>query len=222
MLAGLLTTRGQTCEAIYHYELAAHYRPGDSAILLGLARAYADAAQLDDAERMLDDLLSAEPDSTDALVERGRLTLRRGRLADAEPFLKRAVDLAPWHRDAQRLYLIALKETGQTEPAQKCEARLAELKSEDAEGGRLKLRARDMPGDVTVRWEMWLWCARNGQLKEGISWLMKTVRIEPPHPQAQAALADYFETAGQPRRAALHRALAGEWQQKKPKDEVHR
>jgi len=34
------------------------------------------------------------------------------------------------------------------------------------------------------------------------------LRAEPKHPQAHAALADYFETSGQPRRAAQHRDMA--------------
>jgi Tfp pilus assembly protein PilF len=207
-LAGLLNRRGYTREAIYHFTWAQRSRAGDPATLLGLARAYADAAQLDEADRQLDALLAAEPDRADALVERGQLALRRERFAEAEAFLARAVRAAPWHRDGHRLRLIALKELGRSEVVLSCEARLAELEAEDGVGGRLKLRARDAPADTGVRWELWLWAQRNGEGEEGYAWLTEILRVDPKDARAQAALADYFERAGQPRRAALHREAA--------------
>jgi predicted Zn-dependent protease len=207
-LAGVLNRTGHTREAIYHYEFAQRTWPGDPAILLGLARAYADAAELNEAQRLLNELLAGHPEHVDALVERGRLALRRGRAAEAEPFLARAVRAAPWHRDGQQLRCHALKELGQSEAVTLCEARLAELNAEDGLGGRLKLRAHDHPDDAAVRWELWEWSLRNGQEREGLAWLYELVRLAPRHTKAQAALADYFERAGQPRRAALHRATA--------------
>jgi hypothetical protein len=86
---------------------------------------------------------------------------------------------------------------------------LAELKKEDGLGGKLKLRARNHPNDAAIRWELWQWSRRNGQDEEGLAWLLQLVRLEPKHAAAQAALADYFERAGQPRRAALHRGATG-------------
>ncbi|HET6575120.1 MAG TPA: tetratricopeptide repeat protein [Fimbriiglobus sp.] len=206
-LADHLTRHGYTREAVQHYELVLKTRPGDPAALLGLARAHADAADLDGTRQRLDELLAADPDHADALVERGRLELRRKDSAAAEPFLARAVRAAPWHRDANRLHLAALKDLGRTEEAARCEARIAELTAEDGVGGRLKLRARDNPGDVAVRWELWQWSKRNGQIGEGVAWLTEVLRAEAGHRQAHAALAEYFEKAGQPRRAAQHRDM---------------
>jgi tetratricopeptide (TPR) repeat protein len=208
-LAGVLNRTGHTRESIYHYEFAQRTWPGDPAVLLGLARAYADAAELNEAQRILDELLAGHPEHADALVERGRLALRQAQAAEAEPFLARAVRTAPWHRDGQQLRCLALKELGQSEAVTLCEARLAELKVEDGLGGRLKLRAHDHPDDAAVRWELWEWSLRNGQEREGLAWLFELIRLEPRHPKGQTALADYFERAGQPKRAALHRTLAG-------------
>ncbi len=207
-LAGLLARGGHTREAVRNYELVLATRPGDPAALLGLARADFDAADPDGVRRRLDELLAVSPDHADALVERGRLELRQARPADAEPFLRRAVAAAPWHRDGHRLLLAALKELGRTGDAARCEARVAELTAEDGTGGRLKLRARYDAYDVAVRWELWQWFRRNGQTAEGVAWLTEILRVEPRHPRANAALADYFEAAGQPRRAARHREQA--------------
>lgn len=207
-LAGVLNHRGYTREAIYHFMWAQRSGPGDPATVLGLARAYADAAQLDEADRQLDALLTGEPDRVDALVERGRSALRRERFGEAETFLARAVRAAPWHRDAHRLRLLALKELGRSEAVHSCEARLAELEAEDGVGGRLKLRARDAPTDTGVRWDLWQWARRNGEEEEGFAWLTEILRADPRDTRAHTALADYFERAGQPRRAALHREAA--------------
>jgi tetratricopeptide (TPR) repeat protein len=207
-LAGLLNRLGYTREAIYHYQLAQRLRPADAAGRLGLARALTDAADLAGARRCLDELLAAEPEHPDGLVERGRLALRKESYAEAEPLLARAVRAAPWHRDGQQLHLLALKELGRSKEALECEARLAELRAQDAVGGRLKLRARDNPGDLNVRWELWLWSLRNGDTEEGPAWLAGVLQLNPRYGPAHAALADHYDRVGQPRRAALHRAAA--------------
>jgi tetratricopeptide (TPR) repeat protein len=207
-LGDLLNRLGHTEEAIAQYEVVLAARPAEPAALLGLARAFIDAADLDEAERRLDELLAADPDNTEALVERGRLALRRKRPAEAEPFLARAVRTAPHHREARQLHLVALKELGRSKAAAECEARLAELEREDAVGGRLKARVRDDPAGADARWQLWLWSQRNGQGEAGLPWLLAVLAVAPRHARAHAALADHFDRAGQPRRAALHRASA--------------
>jgi tetratricopeptide (TPR) repeat protein len=207
-LAGLLERQGHTREAIYHYELALQLGPADPATLLGLARALSDNADLARAGQRLDELLAAQPDHPDGLVERARLTLRQGRPAEAEPLLERATRVAPCHRDGQQMYLGVLKELRRTKAAGRCEDRVARLRREDAALGRLKLRARDKPGDPENRWELWQWSVRNVQPAEGLSWLLRILMTDPRNAQAHAALAEYFEQAGQRRRAARHRTAA--------------
>src|SRR5262245_9552983 len=198
-LAGFLNSHGHTREAIYHYELARCVGPADTAMRLGLARALFDSANLDGASRELDSLLAEEPNNVEALVERGRLAVRRGQFTEADQFLDRATRAAPWHRDAHRWQHVALKELGRNEAAARCEARLAELGREDAEGGRLKLRARDAPSDLAVRMKLWEWSVRNGQIAEGVAWLTEVLQVDPGHAAAHAAFADYFNRTGQPR-----------------------
>jgi tetratricopeptide (TPR) repeat protein len=208
-LADVLNRLGHTREAIYHYELALRDRPAPARTRLGLARALTDAAQLDEAIRHLDELLVDDPNHADGLVERGRLALRRKQYAEAESFLDRAIASARWHRDGHLLRLAVLKELKKTEAAAQCEARIAELKSEDALLGKLKLRARDNPTDINVRWELWVVSRRNGLMEEGFAWLTEILRTDPRHVQTHAAMADHFFRAGQPRRAAQHQAMAG-------------
>jgi tetratricopeptide (TPR) repeat protein len=201
-----LSRTGHTREAIAHFERSLEIRPNHAATLVGLARALADHADIRAAERRLDELLALQPDHADALVERGRLALRRGRPDEAESLLAKAVRAAPWHRDGHALRLMALKELKRTADEAACAARLAELRAEDGLIGRLKMRARDAPSDTAVRWELWLlWSLKNGEPEKGIAWLAEILHVAPRHARARAALAEYFERAGQPRRAAGYR-----------------
>jgi tetratricopeptide (TPR) repeat protein len=209
-LAGWLNQHGHTREAIHHFELAQKLHPSDTATRIGLARALSDAAKLADAERQLDAIPATDPKHTDALVERGRILLRRNRFADADALLEQATVAAPWHRDAHRLRLIASKELGRADALKPCEAKIAELIREDAIAGPLKLKARDAGGDVPVRVALWEWAKRNGQPDEEVAWLAEILRVAPKHLAAHAAFADYFDRAGQPRRAALHRITASQ------------
>jgi tetratricopeptide (TPR) repeat protein len=205
-LAAVLNRRGHTREAIYHFEIGRQTRPNDVAARLGLARAFADGANLPSAERTLDELLNDDPDHPDALVERARIALRQNRSADAEPLLARAIAVAPWHRDGHRLYLLALRDLGRTDAVAQEEARLAKLTAEDGFAGRLKLRARDNRDDVGTRWELYQWAVRNGDREESLAWLTEVLRADPNHAAARAAIADHFEKASQPRRSAKYRA----------------
>lgn len=208
-LAAVLVRLGHTREAIYHYERALAIDPTRAEARLGLARALADDSAVDEAVGQLEALLTAEPEHPDGLAERGRLALRRGQADAAVSFLDRAVAAAPWHRDAVRLHVQALRELGRGPERARAEERLAALRAEDALAGRLKLRAHADAGDVDARWQLWLWSQRNGAEAEGRAWLAEILRADPRHVPAHAALAEHFERAGQPRRAAMHREATG-------------
>src|SRR5262249_49165306 len=136
-LAETLQRLGRVREAVAHYELLRQQQPGNPAILLGLARCRFDSHELQQAEELLDTLLAAQPDHVDALVERGRLALCRGQVADAEEKLSRAAALAPWHREAHRLLHRCLETLGKNTQAEQCQARLRELQASDCQAGRL-------------------------------------------------------------------------------------
>jgi hypothetical protein len=207
-LADLLNHLGHTREAIYHYNVARSLGCSSSGLFLGLARALADDSQLDEAQRQLADLLALFPDHQQGLLERARLNLRKGRSAEAEVSLTRIIQKSPWHREANRLLLIALSQLKRNEAAKQQETIIAKLKDEDGLSGRLNLRAHDVPTDIEVRLELWRWAVRNERQEEGLPRLFEIVRFAPRHPATNMALADYFEHARQPRRAKVHREIA--------------
>jgi Tfp pilus assembly protein PilF len=205
-LADHLNHAGRPREALPHYDLASRLDPTDAATALGMARALADEARPADAAGRLDEFLGVRPNHPDGLVERGRLALRLGRPDKAAEFLARAAHVAPWHRDGSQLGIAALGELGRTAEAAEWAARVDHHRREDAELGRLSLRFKDTPGDVAIRYDLGRWYLRNGQPETGAGWLASALRVDPRHGPTHVALAEYFDRAGQPRRAAQHRS----------------
>jgi Tfp pilus assembly protein PilF len=207
-LAAVLYRIGHSREATYHYEVLHQSEPSHAEGLLGLARCRFEGAELDRAEQHLDALLAAQPGHVEGLVERGSLALRRGQPDTAEQYLARAVAEAPWHREAHHLRLFCAEAQGKSDEVASCQARLRELEASDAVLGRLAARFRHAPQDPSLRCELGTWFLRNGQGVLGVRWLFTALRIDPRHVPTHAALADYFEQSGQPRRAAGHRQMA--------------
>jgi tetratricopeptide (TPR) repeat protein len=204
-LAETLRRLGRVREASAHYELVRQRQPDNPAALLGLAYCRFDSHELEKTAELLDALLAVKPDDVTALVERGRLALCCGEVAKAEEKLSRAAALAPWHREANRLLHCCLLTLGKTAGEEKCQDRLRQLQASDSQAGRLSLRYRSLPRDPSVRFELALWALQNGREQESRRWLFATLLVDPHHELTHAALADYFERAGQPRRSAEHR-----------------
>ena len=207
-LADTLQRLGRIREAIAHYEILREQLPRNPDVLLGLERCRFDSYELEQAKELLDILLAAHPEHVAALVERGRLALSRQDEAGAEEALSRAAALAPWHREAHRLLLNCLQMRGKSGEAEKCQARIRELQASDSELGHLSLRYRNSSRDPAVRFELARWSLQNGREQDGLRWLFRTLLVDPRHGPAHAALADYFQRSGQPRRSAEHRKLA--------------
>ena len=82
-------------EALMHLELLSKRRPDDRKLLFVLATTHRMLVHGAEARRILDAILKSDPQDLSALVELGQLNLDEGKLADAEPLLRRAHELAP-------------------------------------------------------------------------------------------------------------------------------
>jgi tetratricopeptide (TPR) repeat protein len=208
-LANTLQQLGRVREASAHYEILRQQRPRNPDVLLGLARCRFDSYELDQAAELLDLVLASHPDHVAALVERGRLALCRHDEGEAEARLLRATALAPWHREAHRLLLSCLQTLGKSAEAEKCRARIRELQASDSQEGIISRRFLMTPQDPSVRFDLARWSLQNGREHDGIRWLFRTLLVDPRYGPAHAALADYFQRSGQPRRSAEQRTIAG-------------
>jgi tetratricopeptide (TPR) repeat protein len=205
-LAGALYRVGRPWDALREYERLRPARAAHPDVLLGLARCRYALHEVDEARRLVDELLGRHPDHAAALLERGRLGLHAGQLAEAEGWLRRAAEAAPRHDcEALRALGRCLEAQHKTEDARRCLDRLGEREADVLGLERRVLQANREPGNVTLRWEVGRELMRLGRDEDAVGVLLFVVEQQPRLGPAHAALADYFERTGQPDRAARHR-----------------
>jgi tetratricopeptide (TPR) repeat protein/cytochrome c5 len=203
-LAELLHKLGYVREAIAHYERLHPRRPDDERVTVALAHCWQEQGQLDDARGLLDALLTGRPDSLAALVERGRVALRMGQPEDGERWLKRAMDLSPDHADAN--FVMRLCWQGQEKSDEALERRIDENGRTQAE---LRLKLHDSGREPTLLTEFGRWIMRTADEREAAGWFYAALKEDSAYVPAHAALAEFFQRAGQARRANKHARLAG-------------
>jgi len=209
-LASALYRSGRPWEALSEYERLRQERAADPEVLLGLARCRYNLHEVDEARRLLDVLLEQHPDHPAALLERGRLALHAGELAEAEGWLSRADALAPpCDCEALRLLGRCLEAGHKDEEARRCADRLREREADVLRVDRRVLQANRNPDDVALRYQIALDQMRLGRERDGLAALFLVLEQQPRYGPAHAALAEYFERTGQPARAARHRRAAG-------------
>jgi tetratricopeptide (TPR) repeat protein len=232
-LAAALYRVGRPLEALSEYEQLRPAQPHNPEVLLGLARCRYALHDVDEARRLLDELLALggrsqkagtnsqesevsglAPDSClltprvrgAALLERGRLALHAGQLADAESWLRQAASLAS-RGDCEALRVLerCLEAASEMEDARKCREEIAQRSAEVLDMERLTLQANKEPRNVPLRYEVAMRQMRLGREEDGVAALFFVLDQEPWHSGAHEAVADFFERTGQPARAARHR-----------------
>jgi tetratricopeptide (TPR) repeat protein len=198
-LARLLARARRPQEALPHYEYLYERRPGDAEVLLGLAACQRRVGNREDARQMLDQLLMAQPRHAQALSERGLLALEAGQPAEAEAWLRRAVAVTPYEREAvYALTQCLFRQKGKDAEAQQWLARLERIDTDLKRMTDLMERINRSPRDPKLRTEAGVLLLQNGQEKEGLRWLQSALKLDPHHQPALQALADYFERQGGP------------------------
>jgi tetratricopeptide (TPR) repeat protein len=196
-LARLLARARQPEEALPHYEYLYEHRPGDGEVLLGLASCQRRAGNREDARQMLDLLLTVQPGNAQALSERGQLALEADQPAEAEKWLRRAVAVAPYEREAvYALSQCLFKQKGKDVEAQQWLARLQRIDADLKRMTEVMQRIHRSPRDPSLRAEAGLLLIQNGQEKEGLRWLQSALRLDAHNQPARQALADYLERQG--------------------------
>ncbi|MEM8959927.1 MAG: tetratricopeptide repeat protein [Acidobacteriota bacterium] len=95
LLGHLERQRGDLQAAARAFERVIEHAPDDRLARTQLARAYLDLGRDDDAESVLRDILSTDPNDAAALAAIGRIAARRGRWGDAAAFWETALEAAP-------------------------------------------------------------------------------------------------------------------------------
>jgi tetratricopeptide (TPR) repeat protein len=207
-LADLLLDQARAPEALAHFERLARVRKDDPAVVIGLARCRFALGQVEEATKLLDDLLARHPKLPDGLRERGKVTLAGGDADKALVYLRRAEEAAPY--DVQTAYQLAkcLKLLGKEEQAKQQLARLERLQADGVRVAKLATRIERSDDDAALFSEMGVTLLRLGQERAGVWWLERALRSDPAHAATHRALADYYDKAGDKEAAERHRKLA--------------
>jgi predicted Zn-dependent protease len=190
-VAELLLGFHQPEEASKHFTELLNRHPDQGEALFGLARCRAEQGDTPGAVKLLDRLLSLQPEHPGALTERGKIALDAGSPQDAEQWLRRAAGVAPFERETLYTLCRCLTANGHTREAEECRARIRRVDEDRKRLDELRTAILTAPHDASLRCEMGRILLRNGQDKEGVRWLESALREDRNYAPALQALAEY-------------------------------
>jgi predicted Zn-dependent protease len=196
LLADLLLDRKYVSEALEHYQCLAERQPRGRAVRLGLARCHVQIGETPEAVSLLDELLTEDPRDGEALRERGQLTLDSGQVAEAEKWLRRALEAAPYDRETVFNLAKCLESLDQKDEAARLRKKLDRIDADLARLKELSQQIAESPRDPEPRCEAGRIMLRNGLEQEGLRWLRSAQQLDADHAATRQALADYFQGKG--------------------------
>jgi predicted Zn-dependent protease len=208
-LAELLLYQLQPKEAVGHFEFLHERLPDNRAVALGLARCQRRLGRFEDACRLLDGILADHPQEGLVLAERGLAAWELGNVTEAETYLRRATARRPYDRQTNYVLYQCLEQLGRKAEAETYRARADAIDADLKRVDELLAEVLKAPQAVAPRYELAVTCLRVGQEEEALTWLAGILRDAPDHGPTHRILAEYYERAGQPERAAYHRRRAG-------------
>jgi tetratricopeptide (TPR) repeat protein len=205
-LVGCLLNLGGYDEAAEHLEWLSRESPNNNEILPRLARCYFLLNRSDEGRRLLENALNKDPDNGLCLRTLGQLELTEGRRPQAEQLLRRAVVSLPTDYQSNWLLFQALQQQGKTQQAKEQLALSERIKERNEQFSELTSRKLpDNPLDPGLHYEMGTILMRGGNTAAGLQWLQSALELDPAHQPSHAALAEYYEQAGEKSKAAEHR-----------------
>lgn len=208
LTAALLEQRA-FADAMPHLEYLRQHQPDNLLVPVRLAACLAYLGQADEAIRLLEDVLSLQPDFAPALAERGKIALDGEQYADAEHWLRQAVERSPSDQPARYNLVQCLRRMGKETDAHEQEQQLHRL---EADLKRIsKIAARDMaqaPHNAALQCELGVLLLRNGFVEQGLQWLNRAAQQDARYTPAHEALADWYQRIGHTELAEHHRHLA--------------
>jgi predicted Zn-dependent protease len=215
-LAEILVSLHRSGEATEQFEYLAQKRPDDPTIVVGLARCRFHQSRLEEAEKLLDDLLARHPDVAPALGERGRLALAQRQLDRAEAWLRRAVAALPHDKELVYSLVQCLERQDKRAESQEYEARLRQMEKDADRMGELVEKVLQTPKSAPLRHEIGVIFLRNGFEEDGLHWLRTALEQDPNYRPAHRLLAEHYQRMGQRDLAVWHRQAAEAVGEKEP------
>jgi tetratricopeptide (TPR) repeat protein len=191
LAVALLDSHGDpdVAEAAIQFEFVRQRQPDNLSVQVGLAECRKSLGQLDEAVKLVDQVLSKQPDYAPALALRGRLALDQGQFAEAETWLRQAFHGDPNNYVTRRQLFLCLLRNGKEEEARKLEQESKQI--EDDLRRYDEIVTRDLPSnshDPALLCELGELLLRLGRQEEGLRWLESALKEDKNYAPARKAL----------------------------------
>ncbi len=194
-LAEILVESSRHAEAVPHLERLRDEQPDNPDVLVALANCRIVQSRPDEAKALLDRVLAARPDHFGALLQRGKVEAATGNFAEAERWLRKALERSPLDADARYALYLAL----QAQPGREADAReeldrwQRDRKTRDRLTRLLRVELDQKPNDANLACEAGELLMQQGEERKGLFWLRRALALDPRHAAAGRALAAYYE-----------------------------
>jgi Flp pilus assembly protein TadD len=149
------------------------------ALALGLE--HQRAGRLEQAERIYRQILTVQPDHSQALLLLARIAMRVGQPAGAAPILRRVMELTPQDTESRYLLGLALRQSGATADAIEVFTQLVQLAPQHFD-------AHNALGDALQA---------AGRVEEAVGWYRQAILLRPDSAEAHNNLASAYQEIGQ-------------------------
>ena len=204
-LAEAQLTQGDADDALQQFTRLRELAPDDPALQLGAARCHRLLGHTEEAKRLLDALAARQPDNAAVWTTRGSAAMDQDNLVTAEESYRKALAVDPFDDVTYTKLAGCLRRLGRADEADEM---MEHGKRIEVDAARLRTLTEEIarrPADPKPRYEAGVICMRNGQESEGLRWLLGALECDPRHGPSHAALAEYYDSVGQPEQAAAHR-----------------
>ena len=209
-LAEILIESSRHAEALPHLERLRSEGHPDPDVAVALASCRMVQGRSEEARRLLEEVLAANPEHFAALRQLGKLEREVGRYAESERWLRKALEqkpLDPLARYSLHLTLFA-------QPDRQAEAEQERLRWE--RDRQVTLRVTRLvrtellahPNDPDLAAEAGQLLLQLGEDSRALYWFNKALNIDPAHVASHRALSTYYERTNDPVRAESHRKFA--------------
>jgi tetratricopeptide (TPR) repeat protein len=190
-LANSLLLVGTPKEALEHYRILQKKLPENLAVRLGLAKSLRREGRSEEARAALKGILRENSRDAEALTQLGQMELEDNKPAEAERWLRLAVEETPWNREANFNLAEAMRRQGNKQSEEKkIKQTVARIDADLKEMDKISRLVMKWPNDAALRCKGGILFIRNGQEEEGIRWLKTALRLDPNYEPARKALAD--------------------------------
>jgi tetratricopeptide (TPR) repeat protein len=178
-------------EAAEHFEHLRQCQLDNLSVQVGLAECLDGLGRQVEAEQLVDAVLVRQPNFAPALSLRGQFALKSGQLAEAETWLRQALQRKPTDHRARYNLSLCLERNGKEEEARQEQRQLRQMEEDLARFNEIVTKEiAQRPTDPALHFTLGQILLRSGQKEEGLRWIQSALRLDPQYAPARQALAE--------------------------------